>query len=67
MIPQNNIDVSFSSLSLVTGDTPPLEKVMLVYSHKYSSKDMMTTRGQIWVAKERKHRGVVLARKQIVS
>ena len=66
-IPQNNNDFSFSVVSLVTSDTPPLEKVMSVHSHKYSGKDMMRIRGQLRVAEERKHREVVLVGKRIGS
>ena len=66
-MPQNNNDFSFLAVSLVKSDTPPLEKVMSVRSHKYSGKDMMTTRGQLRVAEERKHREVVLVGKRIGS
>ena len=68
MIPQNNNNFSFSAISLVTGDTPPLEiLVMSVRSHKYSSKDTMTNRGQLRVVEERKCSRVVLATTWIVS
>ena len=57
----------FSALSLGTGDNPTLEKAIPVHSHKYSGKDMMTTRRQLRVAEEGICRRLVLVEKRIVS
>ena len=67
MVVQDINDFSFSVVTLVPKDTSTLEKAMPVRAHKYSSKDMMTTKRQLQVAEEGKCRGVVLARKRAVS